>query len=76
MSELDVPSPNIGDDLTVVVVHPNIEKDKDPAAKINGKTAYIRAENTEDFTPTFGEKIDVRVADIQEHNILLTVLDT
>lgn len=71
----EFPDPKVGDELTVVVVHPNRETNRDPAAKVNGKTAYIRFPDEVEYTPTFAEVVDVRVADIQEHNLLLVPQD-
>lgn len=75
MSEAQVRDPDIGDVVTVVVVHPNKDSDRDPAAKLGGKTAYIRAEDQYSFEPEFGETIQATVADVQEHNYLLLVGD-
>jgi len=77
MDEVDdhVVDPEVGDELTVVVIHPNRESSRDPAAKVNGKTSYIRFPEDINYDPIFAEIIDVRIADIQEHNLLLVPQD-
>lgn len=69
--ELQPPHPEIGDELTLVVVHPNKGTDRDPVAKINGVSCYIRM--PDDATPPgFGDAIRCRIADV-EHSHYLAV---
>lgn len=71
--DTDARDPEVGEELTVVVVHPNEDTDRDPAAKVGGKTAYIRFDSG--YQPSFSEVVDIRVADVMEHNLLLVPAD-
>lgn len=62
-----------GDLISVVVIHPNADRDNDPATRIGGKIAFIRFGS--DYQPEFGEVVQCRVADIDEGNVLLVPED-
>lgn len=67
--ELQPPHPEIGDELTLVVVHPNTDTGRDPVAKINGVSCYIRMPDGSD-APAFGEAVRCRIADVEESHYL------
>lgn len=67
--ELTPPHPEIGDELTLVVVHDNRTTDRDPVAKINGVSCYIRLPDDAN-PPEFGDAIRCRIADVEESHYL------
>lgn len=74
----EVPDPEIGDEMTVVVVHPNKSGDRDPVAKVGGKSTYIRFPDKGSSPCDFGDRVRVRIADVQRNNYVavgLEVLD-
>lgn len=66
--DLQPPEPEIGDEMTLVVVHPNKDTDRDPVAKINGVSCYIRMPDR--GSADFGAAVRVRIADVQDSNYL------
>lgn len=66
-----IENPEHGDQLTVVVVYPNADRDREPVAKVGGRTAYIRFPKDCDYQPSFAEEIDVKVADVEDRHLLV-----
>lgn len=58
---------SVGDTLTTVVLFPNTEDDREPAAKYKDRTLYISADD--DWEPEQGEVVDVRIANIKENTM-------
>lgn len=67
----------IGEEFDAVIVHPNVDEDgRDPVAKVDGTTTYIRFPDKQ--TPPTLELDDIvraRMADKQEHSNLAVALE-
>lgn len=80
-AEFKSPSPDpgsasIGDEFVAVVVHPNSDPDdpRDPVAKVNGKTTFIRYPNKDNDHVNFGDRVRVRLADKRsDHNLAVAL---
>lgn len=64
-----------GDEMTIVVHHPNTDADRDPAGRIDNRTTYIRFEDGTPDDLEFGDTVRVRIADITEHNVFAVALE-
>lgn len=62
----------VGDETRVVVTDPNYGEDRDPFTRIGGVPTFIKC--PDDFQPTLGESIHVRVADVREDVIEVVAL--
>lgn len=65
----------VGDVLSLVVVHPNRDEDRDPVAKIDGVTTFIRFQEKHTSDVCFGQTVRAKIADIEEGHILAVALD-
>lgn len=63
---------NIQDDIELVVKHPNLDRDNDPAAKYHGRTVYLRFPDRLDVNGEdvyAGMSVTGRFVDVKENNI-------
>lgn len=66
--------PAVGETFTAVVVHPNKGQDRDPVAKVNNKTTFVRWPKKECDDVEFGDVYLARMADKREnHNLAVVV---
>lgn len=64
---------SVGDTLTTVIVHPNLEDGREPAAKYGERTVFISG--PEDWEPDKGDVVEARVANIKEKNMRCVLVD-
>lgn len=64
----------VGDEVKVVVLYPNEQKDRDPVVKIDGVTGFLQFDDR-GFVPDFGDVYRARVADVSTSHRLLIPLE-
>jgi uncharacterized OB-fold protein len=65
----------VGDIVRLVVVHPNHDQDRDPVAKVDGVTTFIRFPDRDDGQVQFGDTVQAKIADVQDGHILAVAVD-
>lgn len=65
---------SLGDEFQAVIVHPNSDDDRDPVAKVGGKTTFLRFPEKGTNEAHFGQVVTARMADKQTgHNLAVVV---
>lgn len=79
-AEYDEPDPDpseisIGDEFNAVIVHPNNNDERDPVAKVNNTTTFVRFPGKRSGHVEFGESIRARLADKRPNHNLAVALE-
>lgn len=65
----------VGETFRAVIVHPNTDNSRDPVAKVNNTTTWIRFEDKANDDISFGETWLCRMADKREDNYLAVAIE-